>query len=381
MAHLLERRRDQAGQPDDVGADLARRGQDLRGRDHHPQVDDLVVVAAQDYADDVLADVVDVSLDRRHDYPALRPRRPAACRLLGLDERHQLRDSGLHDPRALDDLREEHLAGPEEVADALHPGHERPLDHVERSGRAQARLLDVSDDELGDPLDQRMRESLPDRQLAPGQVRAASVGAAARGVSDGEEPLGRVGTPVEHQVLDPLPEPRLDLRVDRERGRVHDPHPHPRADRVVEEDRVDRLADRVVAAERERDVADAAAHEGVREAAPQLPGCLDVRGAVAGVLLDPGPDREDVRVVDHVLVVEAGLLHEQPVSAGEDVDLALHAIGLAGLVEGHDHDGGAVPAGQPGLGQERRLAFLEDDGVFNQLARSHFVPQSPRATN
>ena len=40
--------------------------QDLGRRHHDAEVDDLVVVAGEDDADDVLADVVDVALDGRH---------------------------------------------------------------------------------------------------------------------------------------------------------------------------------------------------------------------------------------------------------------------------------------------------------------------------
>ena len=43
-----------------------RRLEDLRRRHHDAEVDDLVVVAGEHDADDVLADVVDVALDGRH---------------------------------------------------------------------------------------------------------------------------------------------------------------------------------------------------------------------------------------------------------------------------------------------------------------------------
>ena len=65
--HLVQRRRDQPGQPDDVGVVLLGGVEDLLRRHHHAEVDDVVVVALQHDADDVLADVVDVALDRRHD--------------------------------------------------------------------------------------------------------------------------------------------------------------------------------------------------------------------------------------------------------------------------------------------------------------------------
>ena len=68
--HLVERRRDQPREPDDARALLDGGVEDAVGRHHHPEVDHLVVVAAEHDADDVLADVVDVALDgREHDAP------------------------------------------------------------------------------------------------------------------------------------------------------------------------------------------------------------------------------------------------------------------------------------------------------------------------
>ncbi len=49
---------------------LARLLQNLVAGDHHAEIDDLVVVASQNHADDVLADVVNVALDRGHQDPA-----------------------------------------------------------------------------------------------------------------------------------------------------------------------------------------------------------------------------------------------------------------------------------------------------------------------
>ena len=70
--HLVERRRDQARQADDVDLVLPRLVQDVLAGDHHAQVDDLVIVAGEHDADDVLADVVDVSLDGGHEDLAAR---------------------------------------------------------------------------------------------------------------------------------------------------------------------------------------------------------------------------------------------------------------------------------------------------------------------
>src|SRR6185369_6670942 len=97
-----------------------------------------------------------------------------------------------------------------------------------------------------------------------------------------------------------------------------------------------------------------------RAATADLAGRFDEVERVAAMLVDPGRDREDVRVEHDVARLEP-LVEEQPVSALADRDLALGGIGLAGLVERHDHDRGAVSAALARELEERPLAFLEAD--------------------
>ena len=122
--------------PDDVGLLLDRRVEDLRRRHHHAEVDHLVVVAAEHHADDVLADVVDVALHRGHQDPALRRRgvSPFSASMYG----SRYGDRLLHRARALDDLRQEHLARAEQVADDLHAVHQRAFDDLQRPRRTSA---------------------------------------------------------------------------------------------------------------------------------------------------------------------------------------------------------------------------------------------------
>ena len=53
------------------------------------------------------------------------------------------------------------------------------------------------------------------------------------------------------------------------------------------------------------------------------------------------------------------LVDQQPIGRRGDRDLALDGVGLALLVEGHDDDGRAVAAGEPGLAEELGLALLD----------------------
>ena len=323
--HLLERGRDEPREADEIGVQLACRLEDPCRRDHDPEIDDLVVVALQDDADDVLADVVDVALDRGHHDQAVVLR--CGRVFLGLDERHEVSHGLLHDPGALDDLGQEHLAGAEQVADDVHPVHQRALDDVDRALGGLPGLLRVLDDPVVDPLDEGVDEPVVDRSLPPREVDLAAADAGETADPGGQlgQALGRVGAPGKDDVLDALPKLRIEVVVDRELAGVDDAHVHARGDRVVQEDRVDRLAHGVVAAEAERDVRDPAGDLRAGQLLLDPPRRLDVLDGVPVVLVNAGRDGEDVRVEDDVLGREARRLRQEAVGALGDRDLALCA--------------------------------------------------------
>ena len=301
MHHLVEGRRDQPGEADGLRALRDGRVEDRVARHHHAEVDHLVVVAAENDADDVLADVVHVALDRREDDLPLRAAVAPGPLLLLLHVRLEIRDGALHRPRALHDLRQEHPARAEEVADDLHPVHQRALDHVERPRRIRARLLGVLLDEVDDAVHERMLEPLADRRLAPREIELALRRRSLNRRGEADEPVGRVRPAVVEDVLDVLEQVGRNVLVDHELAGVHDSHVEPGLDRVVEERGVHRLPHDVVAAEREREVRDAATRARAGAALLDQRQRLDERLREAVVLLDPGRDGEDVRVEDEVL--------------------------------------------------------------------------------
>ena len=65
---------------------------------------------------------------------------------------------------------------------------------------------------------------------------------------------------------------------------------------------------------------------------------------------------------------------QQVVGAPQDGDPPLDRLGLALLVEGHDHDGRAVAPAEAGLAQELLLALLERDRVDDALALELLEP-------
>ena len=180
--------------------------------------------------------------------------------------------------------------------------------------------------------------------------------------------LRRVRPAVEDDVLDVLEQILRDVLVDDELSGVDDAHVHAGLDGVEQERRVDGLAHHVVAAEREREVADAAADLHARA------GCLDDRRRldeilrVVVVFFEAGRDREDVRIENDVGRIDAGRFGQQLVGALADLDLALDGVGLARFVERHHDHRRAVAADGLRLVQEIGFAFLEADRVDDRLA-------------
>ncbi len=213
----------------------------------------------------------------------------------------------LHDAGRLDDLGQEHAATAEAVADDVHARHERALDDIQRARGRQASFLGILHDPVGDALHEGVPEPLIHGRLAPGQVADRAGGGAAGLVGDLEQALRGVRSPVEHEVLHAFAEVRVEVVQHGQGSGVHDGHVQPGPDGVVQEDGVDGLAHGVVAAERERDVGDAAAGEDAGQLRLEAAHGLDEGHRVAGVLLDAGADGEDVGVDDDVLGLEAGL--------------------------------------------------------------------------
>ena len=112
----------------------------------------------------------------------------------------------------------------------------------------------------------------------------------------------------------------------------------------------------------------------MRQVGADAPGRVDEGDPVAVVLLDAGCDGEDIGIEDDVLGREVGLFGQELIGAGADCDLALERVGLALFVERHHHHGRAIGAHQPGLAQERLLAFLHGNRVDDRLALDALEP-------
>mmetsp|Transcript_36938 Transcript_36938/g.59359 ORF Transcript_36938/g.59359 Transcript_36938/m.59359 type:complete len:281 (-) Transcript_36938:1252-2094(-) len=169
--HLVQRGGDEAREAADVSLVVDEGVDDFILRAHHADVDHLEVIAAEHDSDDVLADVVDVTLDGGDKEHACVGglARAAVSQALLLHKRDEVAHGLLHHARRLDHLRQKHLTRTEEVADDVHAIHEGALDDLQRAGvrAAHAALLGVSHAELVNALDERVLQALAHSLVAP----------------------------------------------------------------------------------------------------------------------------------------------------------------------------------------------------------------------
>ena len=344
--HLIQRRRNQARQPDNIGLLFDGGFQDFVARHHHAEVDNLVVIALQHHADDILADVVHVAFYRRqHDFAV------AAARLFaGLNIGFKVSHRLLHHARRLHHLRQEHLPFAEQVAHHVHARHQRTFNHLNRPRRRLTRLFGVLLDKFGDAFYQRIFQPLYHVPAAPFRLLLVLGAVAFTGailLRQRQQTLGAVVAAVKDNVLYRLAQLGGQIVVNRQLTGVDDAHIHAVANGVIEKHRVDGFAYRIVAAKRERHVRDAAGDHRMRQLALDIFAGANKVHCVVVVLVDAGGDGKDIRVEDNIFRRKADLLGEDLVGAAADLDFARARIRLARFVEGHDHHRRAVAAHQP----------------------------------
>ena len=325
-------------------------------------------------ADDVLADVVNITLDRRHDDLALGARAGFLC---GFDIGDEVRDGFFHDPRRFYDLRQEHLARSEQVADDVHAVHQRAFDDFDGARKQLAAFLCVIDDIHVDAFDQRMFQPLGHMPTAPflRGLFLRHVGAT-KLFGESDKSFGRrlvvvTRRPIEDHVFARFTQYRVNRVVNVELPRVDDAHVHARRDRVIEKDRVHRAAHRFVATETKTQIGQAARDVNMRACCANFDAGFDEIDGVIVVLFDTRCHGEYIGIENDIFRRKADP-HQQLVSALADFNLAVFGIRLPDFIERHHDNRCAVVHDLLRLRQKLRFAFLHADRIDDWLAADAF---------
>ena len=161
-----------------------------------------------------------------------------------------MRHGLLHHPGAFDHLGQEHLAVTEKIANHVHAGHQRAFDYLDGVAGVLPAGFRVVNNVTGNAFNQGMLQALLNGPFTPGKVFLFGLAAFASELFGRfEQAIGGVIPAVQNHVFHQFFQVRLDLVIDHQLAGIHDAHIHAGLDRVIQENRVDGLTHRIVAAE------------------------------------------------------------------------------------------------------------------------------------
>ena len=342
------------------------------------EIDYPITVVRQNDIDQILADVVHVTLDSRQDHRAFR--RGAAFLF---HERFEEPHRRLHRLSRLQHERELHLSAAEQIADDFHAFEQNVVDDIER------RIFFESNRQLGFESDLLTVDNVVLETLFDGLAFACFLGALGFDVLKERSELGQriVGadfpvklTPVINQVARNLLLLFTDAIQRFDLAGVDDGRVEPGFDRVVQEHGIqDHARSRIQA---ERNVRDPENCEAAGQLALDAANAFNRLRCVAPVLFNPGRDGQRQRVEKDVFSGHAVLLRRLFVGAFGDGKLSVRRARHALFVDRADDHAGAVPLRQVENFCESWLAVFVVGRVQNAFAAGvlqagfHLLPLS-----
>ena len=372
--HFLQRWRNEARKPNKIRSFPFRCFENFLARNHDPKIDNFEVITLQHDTHNIFANVVNITLYRRHDYLAIRFNDPA---LLFFDEGQQVCNGLFHHTRRFDHLRQEHLPVAKEIADHIHASHQWPFDDMQRSLGGKACLFRIFNNELINSFDQGVFKALLNRLLAPAQVCQVSLDTGRLPfviLSDIQESFCPVGPPVQYDVFNRIAKFFRQFFVDSKLAGINNAHVHPGLDGVIQKHRVNCFADNIIATKREGHIAYTTANEHTRQRFFNLPCCFDEITSIIIVFFDAGGHRKNIRIENNIGGIEVQFLRQYLVGTFANFYFSLDVVRLALFVERHDDDGSTVVANQSCLFNKGLFSFLEADRVDDRFSLHALKP-------
>ena len=323
---------------------------------------DLVAVVGEDDVHEVLANVVDVALDRPDDDDAL------AAGIGLLEVGLEVRDRGLHGLGALEHERQLHLAPAEEFTHHLHAFEQHVVDDRERAATAGEGFVEFAGDAVSLAVDDPMLQPFFDGPAGTIFLLDCAGFHALEEVEEFGQRVVVVRTPVVDEIERDLACPVVDLVHRHDARGVRDRRIKACLATLVEEHAVQHVAD--CRLESEAHVREAEDRGRARQLGGHAPDGLDRLDAVTPEFVLARPEREGQHVEDQVGRVDAVLLGGERVDALADAQLPIGVTGLALFVDREADDGRAVFTRQAEDAVESGtvvLAVFEVGGVEDRL--------------
>ena len=303
-------------------------------------------------------------------------------RLVGFYVGLQNGDGLFHGACRLHHLREKHLSLAEQLTHHVHSSHQRTFDNIHGPRIFLQRLGKVFFQMVANALHQSLLKPFLERKRQSRNIffrgscngvtcfssSLLGVGLCLQGGSQFHKRLGSTLPTVQHNVLDGLQLVLWNIGIGHLSGGIHNAEVHALLDGMVKEDGMHGLADIVVAAERETQVAHATADVGSGQISPNPSGSADKVDGIVVVLLHARGDGQHIGVENDVQRVHPHPLGQYLVGALGNLYATLVAGGLSLFVETHHHHGSTETLHALGMTYEHFLALLQRDAVHDALA-------------
>ena len=351
------------------------------GRHHDAKVHYIVPVAGHYYRDYIFANVVHITFHRSQQYLPGSSRTFFFLRLdYGLEDGNRF----LHGACRLHYLRQEHFACPKQIAYMIHARHQRTFNDRNSFGIQLQRFGKVFFQIIADTLCQGVLQPLFHRSpLSPGKLgMGGSLPLSSRSFcrlcfrfqafGSFYQALGSIGTTVQDHILYALQYISGNIGVKNGGSRIDDTHIHALADGIVKEYGMHRLANVIIAAEREGKVTHSSTDMRTGQILAYPSGGTDKVYSIIVVLVHTSCHGKYIRVENYIMGIETYLVHQKTVCPFADLNLTFVRVCLPFFIKSHHHGRRTILLYGTRMFQEFIFPLLQGDGVDDGLALQAF---------
>ena len=217
---------------------------------HDSQIDDVVIIAPKNNANDIFSNIMDITFHRSEHHCS-------TCSPASLFSFHiwfKISDCLFHRPGRFHNLWQEHLSCSEQITYNPHPIHQRTFDDIQGSLKHSSCFLNILFNEIVEPMDEGMLQSLCAITFSPLDCLLFWFFLSFEWLCKLNQSLSCILLPIEDNILHSLYQILRYFFIHNDLSCIHYAHVHTCYDSMVEECRMHRFPNRMISSEWERQI-------------------------------------------------------------------------------------------------------------------------------
>ena len=335
---------------------------------HHSQINDLVIVAAQNDTHNIFTNIVNITFhSRHHNFRHVNHR--VRLFLFFFHKRFKIGHSLFHYAGAFHDLRQKHFSVTKKVAHNFHACHQRSFNHFQSQVKFCTDFFGVLYDMFRYASHQGMNDTFFNCSFTPFSI-LLNFARTLCFVIFGKiyQSFGGVFSTIEQDVFDKFQQIFGNFFVHVEHSGVDDRHVETGVNRMIQKSGMHCFAHRIITTERERNVAHPTTYQRPRTPFFDLAYGLNESHRIVVVFLHSGSHRQNIWIKNNVVRSKTNGFSKQFKGSAANFNFVFKQCCLPFFIKCHHHCRCAVFANFTRLLQEIFLTFLDADGVNHPLA-------------